>query len=270
MCLVAPVLAPLGLVAGFAAGYLAFEFEKVILAAWRACGIAWRETCGHTSEGATSLVEWWRGNHPDLPKVIVGVVAGMIALPLLFDGFYHYDNEAGKTASTITLSLILTFVVSVLVGAMFDAVHQAGAEIAPRTYKNPFLTHTAKYVWYDSYYTVFQVTRVMSVFFYRLLTEWVWLGLAYGSAGGVLLVARTAKWFFILVHSRKRVLCGIDSALGATASYWLLGDLAMRSAGSTGNLAVCLCGGLIGAALGVANWEIVSRRLLGVDLVRAT
>jgi hypothetical protein len=63
----------------------------------------------------------------------------------------------------------------------------------------------------------------------------------------IVAVFRTAKQTFLLVHSDIRLLCMTDAAFGALVGY-LCGN--------------ALIGGLAGAISGVANYELVSKRLL--------
>ena len=89
--------------------------------------------------------------------------------------------------------------------------------------------------------------------------------LAQGVRGLLVRFVRASHMFvyelFRIIHSDKRLLCGIDGALGGAIAYLALGSFA-PSAG--GKVLVVVCGGLIGAALGIANWEIVSKRILRV------
>lgn len=55
------------------------------------------------------------------------------------------------------------------------------------------------------------------------------------------------KLAFINIHSDIRLLCGVDSALGATAGY-LLGN--------------ALYGGLIGVMFGLINYYVISIKVL--------
>jgi hypothetical protein len=67
---------------------------------------------------------------------------------------------------------------------------------------------------------------------------------------------------FRLIHSDKRVLCAVDAGLGASAGYFFLlkPDMDLLT-----EMAFVLSCGLIGGALGFLNWELVSKRLLGLD-----
>jgi hypothetical protein len=53
----------------------------------------------------------------------------------------------------------------------------------------------------------------------------------------------------------------IDGTLGGVIAGWKLGSAHMTI---TQNVAVVLCGGLLGVALAVPNWELVSKRFYGV------
>lgn len=61
------------------------------------------------------------------------------------------------------------------------------------------------------------------------------------------------------IHSSKRILCGVDGMLGGAASYiWLITPEASISQ----RVMLILFGGLLGSAFGVLNFEVVSKRLL--------
>lgn len=68
---------------------------------------------------------------------------------------------------------------------------------------------------------------------------------------GLKILANFCKQLFLLIHSDLRLLCGVDSLIGASVGYF------------TGNV---LIGALVGGVLGVLNYEIVSKRLLKVTL----
>ena len=60
---------------------------------------------------------------------------------------------------------------------------------------------------------------------------------------------QAARQIFVLIHSELRVLCMTDAMIGAVAGFFY------------GN---ALVGGLIGAVCGLANYKLVSVRLLKV------
>lgn len=62
-------------------------------------------------------------------------------------------------------------------------------------------------------------------------------------------IASFIKELFLLIHSEMRLLCGVDAALGAAAGYFFVSPI---------------LGALIGAAIGVANYKIVSERILHI------
>jgi hypothetical protein len=70
---------------------------------------------------------------------------------------------------------------------------------------------------------------------------------------------------FKLIHSEKRLLCAIDGTLGGAVSYiWF----ASSTMSFPEQVMFVIFGGLLGATFGVANWEIVSKRILRVASVR--
>lgn len=63
-------------------------------------------------------------------------------------------------------------------------------------------------------------------------------------------IAVFAKALFLTIHSDERLLCGIDAAIGASIGYFV---------GSA------VIGALAGGVFGVINYEIVSKRIIGLD-----
>ncbi len=68
---------------------------------------------------------------------------------------------------------------------------------------------------------------------------------------GAMILYNFLKNLFFLIHSDLRLLCGVDSLIGAVTGYF------------TGN---ALIGALAGGMLGIADYEIISKRYLKVEL----
>ncbi len=71
--------------------------------------------------------------------------------------------------------------------------------------------------------------------------------------------ARLLRRIFILIHSTERIVCFTDTALGVAASYMFVSP----------TLTGIASGGFIGLVLGVANYEIISVRVLKLAPARA-
>lgn len=65
---------------------------------------------------------------------------------------------------------------------------------------------------------------------------------------------------FKLIHSYKRVLCGVDAGLGTTVAYFLSLNFAPLT--TVHLVFLIICGGILGAGFGIINYEIISKRLL--------
>ncbi len=109
-------------------------------------------------------------------------------------------------------------------------------------------TMESKYNWLRN---IKRIARYTSIFTFPVwLVYWSIRGLAYG----VTLLPSVAVWcfrfawrVFILIHSERRVICFVDSVLGASIGYALGSPLIGLSAGFW---------------LGVLNYQVVSIRLL--------
>lgn len=97
--------------------------------------------------------------------------------------------------------------------------------------------------------------NVLSVPFYYL-PYFLILGLWQGgklfitiTPTAISITSRFIKYLFTLIHSDARLLCGVDAAIGAAIGYFY------------GNAVV---GAISGGVLGVINYELISKRVLGV------
>ena len=74
-------------------------------------------------------------------------------------------------------------------------------------------------------------------------------------------------YLFKLIHSEKRVLCATHGTMGGYISYKLLISPSMSV---TQQMTLIAFGGLLGAALGIVSWEIISKRILRVATGRSS
>jgi hypothetical protein len=112
-----------------------------------------------------------------------------------------------------------------------------------------------------TYLNVLRWTLLFVPVVIRFLAWTVWKYIAIGVRETLSFFGRFVWHLFKLVHSEKRVLCAVDGTLGGAISYiWFA-----KSAVSFPEQAVLLVfGGMLGAAFGVLNWEIVSKRILHI------
>lgn len=109
---------------------------------------------------------------------------------------------------------------------------------------------------------IYEIIRFLILFFVWRLWKYAAIGMKYIAIGiwkAMTFLCWSAWYLFKLIHKQERVLCGIDGAIGGTVSYILL---ASSSRTLTEQLVLILFGGLIGAVFGVADYEIVSKRVL--------
>ena len=88
------------------------------------------------------------------------------------------------------------------------------------------------------------------------LPQLIWLGLKmlYLIAFSMIRALGRFGWeFFLLIHSEIRLLCGVDAAIGACVGYF---------AGSA------IIGAVAGGIFGVINYEVISKRVLGIIKTR--
>ncbi|MCK4386605.1 MAG: hypothetical protein KAV41_00775 [Candidatus Pacebacteria bacterium] len=240
----------LGLIAGSAGGYLAYEFREVLQAIPRAWKLA-KEGSGAVWEIVKHLFkECFTKSHPVWHSAVVCFV-------LIFLFFYRLFPKSDLTSCfAVTMMLDVVFfliIVSLLVeigtkqryktDLLLERYQvEAGETWQPITYRDFFRWVTKG---------IFGIT----LFFFWTMWKWI----AIGIYRAICFSGRFLKNLFILIHSNKRLLCAIDGAIGGAVAYiWLISP----SVTIWEKIGLCVCGGLLGAVIGVANYEVVSKRVL--------
>ncbi|MFC1615143.1 hypothetical protein ACFL22_01155 [Patescibacteria group bacterium] len=271
----------LGLIAGFAAGYISYEFREVCQAVPTALRAAKRDGADVWEKRLVDVKNWLSKRHPFLYP------AAIVATPFYIWGVYKLSpyltsdlsERSGGLFAILSivflLGLIIAFIEVVLVViAPFAITAFIGARIGEKCYWYPFLMSGSttekdlkelddkglkrKPATYSNVlrWTIkgFGITILFFVWtLWKKIFLCVWNVLCF--------LSRFAKQFFILIHSDKRLLCAIDSAIGGAVSYAVFFSSSMSL---SEHFILVSFGGLIGAALGVLNWEIVSKRILHV------
>ncbi len=212
-----------GLIAGGLVGYFTYEFKAVLKAVL--------EVWQHTKS--------WRPDFRPIPKIIKGVlfavasvlsVGTTISVPLVA-GFYLFGRSSPVYHNPAYVASILPEI------TFFGGMLVAMCALVLRKDIDQFLRTTGRRLW------KFNILMVTFWYLPRYTFVGLWLFFRYG----VLHIARFVWHVFKLIHSDERLLCGVDAAIGALVGYF------------TGN---ALIGAVFGGIFGVANFELVSKRLL--------
>lgn len=218
-----PTLAWLGALIGFVAGYLTYEFKKVISAIPQ----AFRATPRLMQWRPNSLL--WRGG------LWLGVLTASIASILYLPVILTMPSEHRMPVETAIFGMAMMGACVFLL-FFFTTVRLIGSEKEVRELRQ----------------VAINCTPPMVVFYW--LPKAIWLMVRHGLPKMVAfvmkaatLIATFARELFIRVHSDVRLLCGTDAFLGASIGYF---------SGST------IMGTLAGGTLGLLNYELVSKRWL--------
>lgn len=263
----------LGLLAGLAGGYVGYEFREV----WRAVPIAWwaaRRRSRTAWDMGLALTKWWLAQpHPFVYPALVPFLP--IALWLTGRLWQTWSGSGLEALVLVSLSLFLWVDVLALLVAILYGLAFLGVRRGERCFWTPFLLlghiDTARAQAEVSFLETNGYRRKPLT--YRNVLRWVALGLVVG------LVVVPLQWvgelcgflvrfvgrLFRLIHSQKRVLCALDGTLGGGLAYFWLGT-AVTAWGE--GMVLVIFGGLLGAALGVLNWQLVSVRLLHLPASR--
>lgn len=264
----------LGTLAGFAGGYLSYEFKEVLRAIPRAASAAWRGAGDTgvalwegTAKCSRAVGSWLSLPHPFLESSIA------FSLPLTAVHLSLHPVKIGVTRTTSDKELVLLFVglwglftiVSVVATYLLACL---GSRIGDKCFWRPFLDAD------DYRYDDDEQAEILQALEYvekpltrRNALRWtalgIWIILRFIVWTIVLRGTALFAWRLVkLIHSERRLLCAVDGAIGGT-----LAGLSLRGCASSPFelIAIVVFGGLLGATFGIANWEIVSKRLLRVE-----
>ncbi len=259
-----PAFLWLGVLAGVAGGYVSYEFRATL----RAIPVAWRQTEGKfTKIGKEVYLRLWKYAQVRHPFVYSAVVLALPVTAWLISQIY------GETPRDLLWILLMAPVAFIDVVFLMTGLLFAFASLGCR--REGCYWEYGRYdpIQSEEVWSRFERDWQKDGYSEKPLTygnAWRWLVLGLGGIFVFLLwtwwtwLLRSGAQFFWnlvrLIHSKERYLCAIDGTLGGLISYVML---AQPSTTSMAQVTLVLFGGLLGAALGVLNWELVSKRLLG-------
>jgi hypothetical protein len=274
------------IIAGMAGGYLSYEFRDVLRAIPTAWGAAWKGS-RYVGRGLftffrnqlADIREYFSRPHPLLfQPLLVGT--------LLLSPVEIYFGRVADGPIWITLAFLYlvfgTFGAAVMVVMPLAFI---GARFAEKKYWRPMdgqygqgsysdwlaakqkaglteasITHANLFRW--------QVKGFGLVMKFLCWTMWKYIAigtffavkyLALGIAMLIFLPFLFVWKLIKLIHSTKRSVCAIYGTIGGVVSYLSFVAVANTLAEKT---MLVLCGGIFGAALGIAGREVVAKRLL--------
>lgn len=274
----------LGLLAGFAGGHLSYEFREVLKAipvAFRSAGSQCSTVCGFLrriwGEARTSI----NSKCPFLHLTM------LLNLPIMCFIFFYLSSYVVAESDVEGLSFRRVVFYGIWLFLIITAYGYGGvyfvlcllADIGAKKWEKCYWLPLAFESSEDKEKTL---TKLKAKGFsekpltYTNVCRWVaeglgitvrffvwtfWKELVVGTWKVLFFIGLFFWCLFRIIHSEKRVLCGIDGTLGGMISYvWLISPSALFAE----QVLLVVFGGLLGAAFGVVNWEVVSIRVLKV------
>ena len=272
-----------GIIAGFAAGYISFEFKEVFQAIPRAYALTKEITTCIFTELLDRVKAFYKNvwlikYYPFLYPIILSITVWMVLFYLVKSVINTQALGNGEIMMLCLLAACYSmayFTFSYFLGNGFIALGSTGEKkyfyhpdynlherqkckeecetigltLAPLTPINVLR-------WYLKGIPIFiplafrDTLKFIKKFYKRSFIKFK----NFFIFGG-----RFFMTFIKIIHSNKRLLCGIDAVIGGVASYTFL-------AKEYNTFFVILFGGLIGAAWGILNWELVSKRIFKVHI----
>ncbi len=231
---------PVGLLVGGIVGYFSYEWRTVVRAIPRAArwaGPHFMEELSYARDFLRRHRPTWRGAWTVLSRLAAGVAAeatgASVLLGMAFLGEIWNPPE-GTLPDKIMSGVLVFFIITGLGSGLWTFQVLMTERV------------DAKKSWRWAFFlSPIGVALLM-------LRGIVWCVLHVPAAARFL--GRFAWKLFLLVHSEERLICGVDAMIGAAVGFLAGRTLVPPSA--------VLIGALAGGVLGVANYEIVTRRLL--------
>ena len=260
----------LGLFAGFSAGYISGDFREVVEAVPLALSRAWDKTDVRLRTTATAVKRWLKEPHEVIYSgLVAGAPLAAYAFSLLhaeiqrgiLTGEFTNMGQARKVyVFTVLISGAVIFCVTTLqmTLAYIGARHwekcffslepdSSGEQLINKGLREKPLTYRNYWRWAG------EGTLLVGGYSMKFVFWTVW------KEGGCFF-GRFIYNLFVIIHSEKRLMWGVDSALGGGTAYlWLA-----ASVETSLEQAMLICfGGILGAAFGALNRELfVVRRQL--------
>lgn len=281
MC--APMFWWLGLLAGMAGGYLGYEFREVL----RAIPIAWRKSRRGVSNWwlntDNKIRKWSAEPHPIAHSYMIILTIVTLATATIVE--MKEPTRMQFRLEHILLSLLMVFLFAELaficalpILGLVVLLAFIGARVGEKCFWFPFIwedkvdqqEEEAKKLEEQGYRRASLIGKNffrwvvkgiwVTILSFVLFFVWIlWKYLAIGIWLSLCFLRRFLWNLFKLIHSKKRVLCAIDGTIGGAIAFFCFASTSLTF---PQQILVVFFGGLLGAVIGVLNYEIVSKRLL--------
>ncbi|MBI3588970.1 MAG: hypothetical protein HY093_00950 [Candidatus Liptonbacteria bacterium] len=270
---VAPSYWWLGILAGIAGGYLSYEFREVL----QSIPIAFAKARQGSRVVRVELAAYFKKPHPLGYPITPLTLAFYCAINQFLVkgsvGVLYFPGRIILSVLSILLSLLLlsaSFLVSICLlddSAKRDRSYFRNL-LSSRDLEARIKSGYREISWNygEVYHRLFlELGRVLALgVWWVIKTPFLLLFLLWRA---IPFTVRFCRFLVIAIHSHKRVLCAVDGTIGGLVVYL---NFARFAVSMPEKVLLIFFGGLLGAAFGVLNWEIVSKRILKLVPVKAT
>jgi len=266
----APAFKFFGALAGLMAGYVAYEFREVLRAipqafraALRGAVVAWDWLIAQ----ATRAISWLTQPHPRTYGTILPTLLSMYLIREFFVlGVLDVTDPVFIWVHTVLLSCVVFesvafgILLPVNLGVEYLGFFIEGdisnKESIQKKLASGLLPAVMSYGNCVRWWGIGCWIMAAAVFKFLFVTMWV--GLAKGVATVAVFCCRFVVELVKIIHTYKRLLCAVDGTLGGLWAWVYLSSVTHTL---PEHLVVACIGGMVGAFLGILNYEIVSVRL---------
>ena len=254
----------MGLVAGAAAGYIAYEFRSIL----QAIPKAWKAVSESEPVVGPFIASLFRGLVIGLKAVALFVWRGPFILPVIPLGVYMWMETKPESPAPLIASfaaLIFFTAIPWMVWFILVILSMAISGYLGKKLSSGWLSRIEKHIAGSpsmcGSFRSLGIIPIAAVLIPLGLVCCIWFVIV-AVPRPVGFAWRFLHKLFTMIHSDKRILCALDSALGVAITLVWIASPEMTA---TQKVATVIFGGLIGAGIGIASWEIISKRILHLD-----
>lgn len=240
----APIFWWLGLLSGFVAGYLSYEFKTVFWAIYDTIRV-----------NIVGLIPIIAREKKRVKEFIFGDINPLLSWSpiLMFISTFWFYCYLEMDRHTLPIAIIDYIVLIIMSLFMFVVI------VCVTTTLLLFGSEVKKCYWgaNDTIFSEQDTWRNKENGFREIK-------LTYGKFFIFMFIGLIAlcKKIFILIHSHQRVLCGIDGTLGGILAYWLVNSMILPM---ESKIVAIIFGGILGAGFGIVNYQVVSKKILKLE-----
>ncbi len=261
-----PKILWLATISGFAGGYLIYEFREVLINSKLTIKNVFNSQDWNFKNDLREILEF--ASKPRPLTYISGLTLFLLniifwsKIVFVYSKIYKEMIEKHGEYSSLIPSYFLLFILFLFLWMSVAMVYHEIAKYGAKKFglEDDFSMHVdgTKPIDYSTFFRLFFYGLIYLIIDPVVFIFWkLPVNIVKVISYILVFLLMTILAIFIAVYSNKRMLRGLSGAVGATVSVFYFSD--------HNPIVMILCGGLIGGAFGVLNFQLISKRLFELE-----